>query len=224
VEEGVIARALAPALAAVLLCFSTSAEARPRVTTKKRPAKQAARGEDPSRWFATRAGLIRVYQMKARGKAGGEGRSGASCEVVDSRPAAEGAAAHTLELCTIIVSKKPKRADQLTYELRSSGIFMVAVEQVGTKKPVKMERLLLPGNLRVGASWKEPRGQSVFDRRIKAAGAPCKAAGFKFGDCLVVAVVQRTGGRVARRFTETYAAGVGLVEDSQVQLVDLKGL
>ena len=72
---------------------------------------------------------------------------------------------------------------------------------------------------------RQPGGRIIATAStVSLAGAPCKAAGFKFGDCLVVAVVQRTGGRVARRFTETYAAGVGLVEDSQVQLVDLKGL
>ena len=46
----------------------------------------------------------------------------------------------------------------------------------------------------------------------------------EFGDCLVVTVVQKKGGRVARRFSEIYAAGVGLVEDAQWQLVDVKGL
>ena len=83
---------------------------------------------------------------------------------------------------------------------------------------------LLPGPLRVGNSWREPGRGSTFERKVKTAGGPCKAAGFAFGDCLVVAVVQKQGKRVAKKFTETYAAGVGLVEDASWQLVDLKGL
>jgi hypothetical protein len=37
-------------------------------------------------------------------------------------------------------------------------------------------------------------------------------------------VVQKQGKNVVRRYTETYAAGVGLVEDAQWELVDVKGL
>ncbi len=212
------------ALVATLLCALWAAPGADARARKKRPTK-AARGEDPSRWFATRAGLIRVYEVKSRSDDTSGEHAGASCEVVESVPAAEGSAARTRESCTMIVGRKPKLATQLTYELRPSGIFMVKAEQAGAKKPpAALERLLLPGPLRVGSSWREPRGPLVLDRRVKAAGSPCKAAGFSFGDCLVVAVVQRKGGKVARRFTETYAAGVGLVEDAQWHLVDLKGL
>jgi hypothetical protein len=55
-------------------------------------------------------------------------------------------------------------------------------------------------------------------------GKPCKAAGRSFADCLVLAVVQREGQSAVRRYTETYAAGVGLVQDAQWELVDVKGL
>jgi hypothetical protein len=87
-----------------------------------------------------------------------------------------------------------------------------------------VKRLVLPAPLKVGASWKEPRGAVELDRTVKAAGGACKAAGRSFADCLVLAVVQKQGKTVVRRYTETYAAGVGLVEDAQWQLVDVKGL
>jgi hypothetical protein len=135
--------------------------------------------------------------------------------VVDSSPAEGEAAPRTREVCTMIVAKKPRPPTQLTYELRQNGIFRVRIEEQG-KKPSTAERLLLPGPVRVGKSWQE----GALHKRVKSAGGPCKAAGFKFGDCLVVSV---TGGR-ARAFTETYAAGVGLVENGAWHLVDLKGL
>jgi hypothetical protein len=242
-EEGV-RRALAAAAALALGCALSAicaalpvreAEARPqgvaapaaraRPAGKARAKKRAKGGVDPAHWFATRAGLIRVYQERKARPAGEEGATlaGISCEVIESRPAEPEAAARTRELCTVIVGMKPKPATQLVYELRESGIFMVSAEAEGDK-PRAAERLLLPGPVRPGAGWRESRGKSVFDRRIKSAGAPCKAAGFKFGDCLVVSVVLRKGARVSKKYLETYAAGVGLVEDAQWQLIDLKGL
>ena len=122
----------------------------------------------------------------------------------------------------MIVARKPKQPTELTYELRKSGVFMVKTQAGG--KAQNAERLLLPAPLRVGSRWREPRGALVFDRRVKTAGAGCKVEKREFGDCLVVAVAQRRAGRVVRRFTETYAAGVGLIEDAQWRLIDLQGL
>jgi len=205
---------------ALACALPSAADARPRVKSARRSADQGAQ-HDPARWFATRAGLIRVYQEKsARRSADGEPpqAAGASCEVVESKPSEGEAAGQTRELCTLIVGKKPKPTTRLTYELRPTGIFMVKAESDG--KAQSAERMLLPEPLRIGAAWKN----AAFKQHIKSAGAPCSAAGHKFGDCLVVTVVQKKGGRVAKRFSEIYAAGVGLVEDAQWQLVDVKGL
>jgi hypothetical protein len=90
--------------------------------------------------------------------------------------------------------------------------------------PQALDRLVLPSPLRTGASWKEPRGGVELGRTVKSAGGSCAAAGRKFADCLVLSVVQKQGKSVVRRYTETYAAGVGLVEDAQWELVDVKGL
>ena len=211
-------------LALLLLAAAlTPAEARPRL---KRVRGAARRAVDPARWFATRQGLIRVYQQrapKARGRPVEDPPQGAgtSCEVVESRAAEAEVPPRTRELCTWIVGKRPKLSTQLSYELRQNGIYVVRMETEG--KASGAERLVLPGPLRVGQRWKERRGGTVLDRRVKSAGKSCKAAGRAFGDCLVVAVSQRKGGK-RMRFTETYAAGVGLVEDNDWQLVDVKGL
>ena len=216
-------RAALPLLLGALVLLSAAGEALAR---QRRKAAPAAAGIDPSRWFATRAGLIRVYQARSArrpAQPGGPTSAGASCEVVDSTAAQGEAAPRTREVCTMIVGKKPRAPPQLTYELRPNGIFLVRAE-AGSAAASTTERMLLPGPLRVGKSWREPGRGSTFERKVKTAGGPCKAAGFAFGDCLVVAVVQKQGKRVAKKFTETYAAGVGLVEDASWQLVDLKGL
>jgi len=122
----------------------------------------------------------------------------------------------------MIVGRKPKPATELTYELRKDGIWNTEVRLEGKPQPV--ERLVLPAPLKVGSSWKEPRGGVELDRTVKSAGGSCKAAGRSFADCLVLNVVQKQGKNVVRRYTETYAAGVGLVEDAQWELVDVKGL
>ena len=239
------------ALAAILvgLC-AADAFAKPRIrgASKSAKAKKGRRDLDPAHWFATRQGLIRVYQERGKGrgrKADTTRAAGASCEVIESVPAGgERAAASTRELCSMIVDKKPKHATTLTYELRKTGIFRVRIEAPGagatsgatgtsatsgasgaSAPPAADEHLLLPGPLRVGSSWKEPAGEdTVLERRVKSAGAPCRAAGRSFGDCLVVSVVRRGDGKVQKKFSETYAAGVGLVEDAQWQLIDVKGL
>ena len=61
-------------------------------------------------------------------------------------------------------------------------------------------------------------------RTVKSAGKACKTADRKFGDCLVLAVIEKSGKKVKRKYTETYAAGVGLVEDAHWELIDVKGL
>ena len=219
------------------LALATPALARARSTRARRPA--AAVGEtDPAHWFATRAGLIRVYGERARAQPR-HGRkkpppaadadaeqppaAGASCEVVESRPADATAPGSTRESCTMIVARMPRLATQLTYELRKSGIFMVKA-QVAGKDPQTVDRLLLPGPIAVGRRWSEAAGKNTLDRKVKSVGRSCKAAGRSFGDCLVLAVVQRHGKKVLKKYAETYAAGVGLVEDAQWQLIDVKGL
>lgn len=205
--------------------LAAAAEARPRVKALKGGrAKKAAKGADPARWFATRQGLIRVYEERSakKNEDGDPQPAGASCEVVESQPAAEALPAQTREVCTMIVGKKPKLATALTYELRKSGVFLVKAETAGKAQPA--ERMLLPGRIRVGSRWNEPRAGTTLARRVKSAGKNCKVERREFGDCLVVAVVQKKGSRAIKRYTETYAAGVGLVEDAQWRLVDVQGL
>lgn len=197
-------RSLLAAVAALGL-LASPAEARPVIKTLKKVNKEKSKGADPTRWFATRQGLIRVYEERANRDGA---PAGISCEVTESRPG------QTRELCTMIVERKPKAPTELTYELRENGVFMV--------KPGN--RMLLPAPVKVGSSWKEPRGGAIVERRVRSAGSRCKVEKRAFGDCLVVAVVQRRGRTVEKRFTETYAAGVGLIEDAQWRLIDVQGL
>jgi hypothetical protein len=171
---------------------------------------------DPARFFATHKGLVRIYEGRGRASGDDQPPAGASCEVLESKPGL------MKETCSMIVGRKPKPATELTYELRKDGIWNTEVRLEGKPQPV--ERLVLPAPLKVGSSWKEPRGGVELDRTVKAAGGSCKAAGRSFADCLVLSVVQKQGKNVVRRYTETYAAGVGLVEDAQWELVDVKGL
>ena len=222
-----------------LLALATPALARARATKAHRAAP-AAGETDPAHWFATRAGLIRVYEERAKapprhGKkktlpaadadadAEQPPTAGASCEVVESRPADSATPASTRESCTMIVGRMPKLATQLTYELRKSGIYMVRA-QVAGKDPQTVDHLLLPGPIAIGRRWSESAGKNTLDRKVKSLGRSCTAAGRTFGDCLVLAVVQRRGKKVLKKYAETYAAGVGLVEDAQWQLIDVKGL
>ena len=220
-----------PLLCALLL--PAAAEARVKLKVKAPHAKEAA--HDPSRWFATRTGLIRVYQERPKGTAkarkaaaaasqddGAPPPVGASCEVVESSPREEGSAAHTKERCTMIAARKAKVPTSLSYELRLAGIYMVRAETDG-QKPAVMERLLLP-QVKKGKTWTEKRGPVQLVRTVKSAGSTCKAASRSFGDCLVLKVVEREGKKVKRTYGETYAAGVGLVEDAQWELIDVKGL
>jgi hypothetical protein len=171
---------------------------------------------DPSHWFASRPGLLRVYEDRA-----GHG-IGTSCEVVSGQPRDGAKDGAVVESCTMIVARKAKPSTELTYALRPDGVVNVSVKAEGAAAR-SVERLVLPGSLRAGTSWKETRGTSELTRTIRSAGGPCKAAGRGFADCLVVSVTQKTG-RKTTRYNETYAAGVGLVEDDRWQLVDLKGL
>jgi hypothetical protein len=183
----------------------------------------AAAALDPGRWFASRPGLIRVYESRET-RASMEGpAAGASCEVL-SVHRREGASAGSLvESCTLIVQRKARPSAELTYALRPDGIWNTQVQpEGGAAQP--LQRLVLPAPLRPGTTWKEPRDAAELTRIVRAAGRPCKAAGRSFADCLVLSVVERTGRRVTRRYGETYAAGVGLVEDDQWLLVDVKGL
>ena len=185
-------------------------------------AAPAQAPSDPVRWFATRAGLIRIYQQRgAPGGADAPG-AGASCEVLESRPRDASAAGTMRETCTLIVGRKPQAPTRLSYELRRTGIYQVGAQPEGGAAQ-RMERLVLPAPLGVGSSWHEERGEAQLSRSVQSAGSACAAAGRRFADCLVLAVTRRSGGSVTR-FTETYAAGVGLVEDSQWQLIDVQGL
>lgn len=197
---------------------------------RKAPPRRraAAVSIDPARFFATRPGLVRIYEGRSESKHASdddnpEPTAGASCEVLEAKARESGVAGSMKESCTMIVGRKPRPAMELTYELRPDGIWNVQVKpQGGQSQPV--ERLVLPSPLRVGSSWKEPRGTAELDRTVKSAGGTCRAAGRSFADCLVLAVTQKQGKSVVRRYTETYAAGVGLVEDAQWELVDVKGL
>jgi hypothetical protein len=194
------------------------------------PSKASARkaAVDPAHWFASRPGLTRVYEGRTAARKSDEAEqgppAGASCEVLESRPADSLAAGTLRESCTMIVARKARPATELSYELRKSGIFMVRAQSAAAPQPQTMERLVLPGPVRVGAAWREPQGQAELARSVKSAGQGCKAAGRTFADCLVLAVVQRQGKKTLRKYTEVYAAGVGLVEDAQWELVDVKGL
>ncbi len=210
-----------------LLLFAAAGPASARKTARRAPAKAAAKGAakgvDPTHWFASRAGLIRIYEGRAAHEED-EPAAGASCEVLESRPP-EAAAAGTLrESCTMILARRAKPSTELTYELRKAGIFMVRAKSEGAAEPQAMDRLVLPAPLRVGAGWHESLGPIELERNVRSAGGTCKAAGRSFADCLVLAVVQRQGKKTLRKYTETYAAGVGLVEDAQWELVDVKGL
>ena len=214
-----------------LLGVTAAAEARPSAAAARRAKKDAA-GADPSHWFATRQGLLRVYQERSADKKnaaqesddpGAPPPAGASCEVVESTPKDGDQAARTRESCTMISGRKPKGGAQLTYELRESGIYMVESKVEGPADAVKMEHLLLP-TIHKGKSWSEKRGTVTLARTVKSAGTACKAADRKFGDCLVLSVVEREGKKTRRRYNEVYAAGVGLVEDAQWELIDVKGL
>jgi hypothetical protein len=189
-------------------------------------AHEALRGQEPSHWFATRAGLIRVYQEKRRPGApkASEGAppAGASCEVVESTPRDGETPARTRESCTMISGRRARAASQLTYELRAAGIFMVRAETEG-QKAATMDKLLLPKVL-AGRSWSEARAGHTVVRTVKSAGSACRAAGRSFGDCLVLKAVEQDGKKTVRGWSETYAAGVGLVEDAQWELIDVKGL
>jgi len=171
---------------------------------------------DPARFFATHKGLVRIYEGRGDKSSDDEPPAGASCEVLESKPGL------MRETCSMIVGRKAKPSTELTYELRKDGIWNTEVRLDGKPQPV--ERLVLPAPLKAGSSWKEPRGGVELDRTVKAAGGSCRAAGRSFADCLVLNVVQKQGKNVVRRYTETYAAGVGLVEDAQWELVDVKGL
>ncbi|TMA27948.1 MAG: hypothetical protein E6J78_08250 [Deltaproteobacteria bacterium] len=185
------------------LVVSSAAWAR----TPKHPAL------DPTRWFALRAGLVRIYEGRAPSAGKDMPRAGASCEVLEAKPRERS----VKESCVTIVARQARPATQITYQLRKDGIWSAAAE--GQK-----ERLVLPAPLRVGSSWREAREAAQLDRTVRSAGGACKAAGRSFVDCLVLSVTQRQGKKVLRRYTETYAAGVGLVEDAQWQLIDVKGL
>ncbi len=224
------------ALAAVLCALAAvPAHARPHPKAKPKASRASETAQDPSRWFATRTGLIRVYQERPKGSAkarkaaaasaGEDGAPppvGASCEVVESAPREDAMPAHTKERCTMIAARKAKAPASLSYELRPAGIYMVRAETEG-QKPAVMERLLLP-TVKKGKSWTEKRGAVQLVRTVKSAGSSCKTASRSFGDCLVLKVVEREGKKVRRTYGETYAAGVGLVEDAQWELIDVKGL
>jgi len=207
-------------LVAFLVLLSGAAWAKKQHKAKARPKVVAQ--VDPARFFATHPGLLRIYEGRTRPESPDEPPAGASCEVLESRPRDPATPGSMKESCTMIVGRKAKPATRLTYELRKDGIWNTEVRLEGKPQPV--ERLVLPAPLHIRSSWKEPRGGVELDRTVKSAGGSCKAAGRSFADCLVLDVVQKQGKNVVRRYTETYAAGVGLVEDAQWDLVDVKGL
>jgi hypothetical protein len=178
---------------------------------------------DPARWFATRPGLLRVYEGRSPSSEADLPRPGAFCEVLESKPRDSLAPGSMKESCTMIVGRKARPATQITYELRKDGIWSVQAKSEGGPAQ-SMQRMLLPAPLRVGSSWREPRGELVFERTVRSAGGSCKAAGRSFADCLILSVTQKQGKKQVRKYTEIYAAGVGLVEDAQWELVDVKGL
>jgi len=214
----------------LLALLSLSAEARrPPPRRKGSKPSSSAPGVDPARFFAARPGLLRIYEGRNEGRAANpdddnaEPPAGASCEVIEARPREGGANGSVKESCTMIVGRKSRPSTELTYALRTDGIWNVQVRPEGGQSQ-EVSRLVLPSPLRKGSSWKEPRGPVELDRTVKSAGGGCHAAGRSFADCLVLYVTQKQGAKVMRRYTETYAAGVGLVEDAQWDLVDVKGL
>jgi hypothetical protein len=209
------------AVLALLLPSLALAKSRQRHTAHARPP---AAQIDPSRFFAVHPGLVRIYEGRAKSDADDTPPAGASCEVLESHPRDSLSAGSMKESCTMIVGRKAKPATELTYELRKDGIWNTQVLAQGMASPQAVDRLVLPAPLKIGAAWKEPRGSVELDRRVKSAGGACKAAGRSFADCLVLEVAQKQGKSVVRHYTETYAAGVGLVEDAQWELVDVKGL
>jgi hypothetical protein len=206
-------------LFAVALLVPLAALARKPPRGHHRPAPAL----DPARFFASRPGLVRVYEARAPSGDAELPRAGASCEVLEAKPRDSIAPGSMKESCTMIVGRKARPATQVTYELRKDGIWSVQVKTEGGQTQ-NMERLVLPSPLRVGSNWKEPWGETELDRTVKSAGGGCKAAGRSFADCLVLSVTERQGKKVNRKYTETYAAGVGLVENGQLELVDVKGL
>ena len=209
----------------VALALLLPAVALARKPQKAKPhAKPAGAQIDPARFFASRPGLLRIYEGRTRPDADDEPAAGASCEVLESKARDAQSAGSMRESCTMIVGRKARPAAQLTYELRQDGIWNTQVRAEGQASAQPVERLVLPAPLRIGSSWKEPRGGVELDRTVKSVGGSCKAAGRSFADCLVLSVVQKQGKNVVRRYTEIWAAGVGLVEDAQWELVDVKGL
>jgi hypothetical protein len=212
----------------LLLFAALPAQAR-RGESAARHAKKGDANVDPAHWFATREGLLRVYQAHASDKsatdeASGTPAAGASCEVIESSPKDGDTEARTKESCTMISGRMPKGGTLLTYELRASGIFLVETKSEKAAEPVKMEHLLLPSPMHKGTSWNEKHGALTVTRTVKSAGKACTAADRKFGDCLVLAVVEHEGKKTKRKYSEVYAAGVGRVEDAQWELIDVKGL
>jgi hypothetical protein len=205
------------------LFASLSAFAR-KPPARAKPKAASGPAYDPTHFFASHPGLVRVYEGRARPESDELPPAGASCEVVESKPR-DGAAPPALkESCTMIVERKARPATLLTYELRPSGIYNTQVLAAGMKAPQAVEWLVLPAPIKVGAAWKTDRGGVDFERKVSRVGGACRAAERGFADCLVIDVVQKQGKSVVRRYTETYAAGVGLVEDAQWSLVDVKGL
>ena len=217
-------------LCALLVVAAAAPAASARKPSRRAPAKAtraatsgAVRSADPAHWFASRAGLVRIYEGRAAHEED-QPPAGASCEVLESRAADSSAPGSLRESCTMIIARRARPSTELTYELRKSGIFMVRAQSEGAPQPQAMDRLVLPAPMRVGAGWRESLGNIQLERNVRSAGGRCKAAGRSFADCLVLAVVQRQGKKTLRKYTETYAAGVGLVEDAQWELVDVKGL
>ena len=214
-------------LCALLLVAALAAQARGTGKRRAKPPQAAAlagaKTTDPAHWFASRAGLVRIYEGRAAHE-DDQPPAGASCEVLESHPPAAAAAGTLREACTMIVGRRARPSTELTYELRKGGIFMVRARSEGAAEPQALDRLVLPSPVRVGAGWRESLGPVELTRNVRSAGAACKAAGRSFADCLVLAVVQRQGKKTLRKYTETYAAGVGLVEDAQWELVDVNGL
>ena len=211
------------AVLAFLLSFAALAPSALARKPQHRAAKPAGAQIDPSRFFASHRGLVRIYEGRNRPD-DDDPPAGASCEVLASKPRDSGVSGEMKEACTMIVGRKAKGQTELTYELRKDGIWNTQVQAEGMAAPQAVDRLVLPSPLNVGTSWKEPRGGVELDRTVRSAGGACKAAGRSFADCLVLGVVQKQGKNVVRRYTEIYAAGVGLVEDAQWELIDVKGL
>lgn len=174
------------------------------------PAAPPPAGLAAAHFFPRRAGLVRIYE--GRTKAAGVPAAGASCEVLES------GARLVRESCTVIVARKAKPLTRFTYELRDDGIHNVEASTEGNAASVQLDRLVLPNGLRQGVTWTS----NGVARTVKSAGKPCTAAGRPFSDCLVLEAVREA--EKSSRSKEVYAAGLGLVEDAQWELVDVKGL